>query len=87
MAIAVHHDGPADNVRVPVEALTQTRYHATSADRQADGWVHLARYAFTPPQRDATGTRPGKFRHYYYTGVEQRKGPVLGDKAQPEWST
>jgi hypothetical protein len=87
MAIAVHHDGPADDKRIPVEGLTQVRYHATEATRAGSGWIPLARYVFTPPQRNAAGTLPGKFRDYTYTGVEQRKGPVPGDKDQPEWST
>lgn len=87
MATAVHHGGPVDDKRIPVETLTQVRYHATEVARSGSGWVALARYVFTPPQRNAAGTGPGKFRHYHHTGVEQRKGPVPGDKDQPEWST
>jgi hypothetical protein len=87
MAIAIHHGGPADGVRVPVEELTQTRHHAPISVRDGAGWVQLARYVFAPPQRDASGTKPGKFRHYTYTGTTQAKGPVPGIKNQPEWST
>jgi hypothetical protein len=87
MATAVHHGGPADGRRVPVEALTQVRYYATTDDRTGGGWVTLDRYVFTPPQRNAAGTAPGKYRHYHHTGAEQRKGPVPGGADQPEWST
>ncbi len=88
MAIAVHHGGPADDVRLPVEQLTQTRFYATPQQRQTKGWIPLARYVFTPPQRDATGTRPGKFRDYTYTGEHQVMGPApADDDKHPEWST
>jgi hypothetical protein len=99
MAIAVHHGGPQDGVHLSVEALTQTRHYAPKALRLRPAgldpntrppevwWVQLARYVFTPPQRDATGTKVGKFRHYTYTGMTQAPGPVAGDKEQPDWST
>jgi hypothetical protein len=87
MAIAVHHGGPQDGVHLSVEALTQTRHYAPKALRLRPAgldpntrppevwWVQLARYVFTPPQRDT------------YTGMTQAPGPVAGDKEQPDWST
>lgn len=82
----MHHGGPADKRRVAVEVLTQTRHYATEPARQRTGWIPLARYVFVPPQRDASGTKPGKYRHYQYTGTTQVQGPAPGDKTEPEWS-